>query len=183
MDNKILVLDLETTGFVPPKAKVVEIGIVELDLITGEKKILLDRLINPNLSREELVNSWIVKNGYISVEDILNADPYNLELQDKIQDIFDKYLLGTTAFNNDFDFRFMDYWGFAYRKLPCPMKLATPICQLPGRYRGYKYPTVEEAYKHFFPDVQYTELHRGADDAFHEADIVKALYDLGIFKT
>jgi DNA polymerase-3 subunit epsilon len=41
---------------------------------------------------------------------------------------------------------------------------------------------VEEAFKFFFPESQYIEAHRGADDAKHEAMIVYELYKLGIFK-
>jgi len=35
MENKILIIDIETTGFLP-KGKIVEIGIVELDILTVE---------------------------------------------------------------------------------------------------------------------------------------------------
>ena len=62
------------------------------------------------------------------------------------------------------------------------MLLSTNICKLPNQNNkaGYKWPKVEEAWKHFYPEIEYVELHRGADDAFHEADIVFALHKLGL---
>jgi DNA polymerase-3 subunit epsilon len=38
---------------------------------------------------------------------------------------------------------------FAGKKVHCTMKAATPLCELPGRY-GYKWPTLQEAHRHFF---------------------------------
>ena len=61
------------------------------------------------------------------------------------------------------------------------MKLSTDICKIPSS-RGYKWPKVQEAWEHFFGDTGYIETHRGADDAFHDADIVMELYKLGVFK-
>lgn len=61
------------------------------------------------------------------------------------------------------------------------MKLSTNICQLPGN-RGFKWPKVPEAYEFFFGKTGYIESHRGADDAFHEADIVYELFKRGVFK-
>lgn len=63
------------------------------------------------------------------------------------------------------------------------MILATDVCKLPSKngYSSYKWPTVEEAWRHLFPSNTYNELHRGADDARHEALIVFELYQQGIF--
>ncbi|MCK5906008.1 MAG: hypothetical protein KAG37_00375, partial [Flavobacteriales bacterium] len=82
-----------------------------------------------------------------------------------------------------FDFEFLISRGFRFPKmLPCPMLLSTDVCKLPGNYGKYKWPKVEEAYDHFFPNNTYVEKHRGADDAFHEADIVYELHKMGLFK-
>jgi DNA polymerase-3 subunit epsilon len=56
------------------------------------------------------------------------------------------------------------------------------VCKIPGNYGKYKWPKVEEAYDFFFPNNNYVEKHRGADDAFHEADIVYELHKIGLFK-
>lgn len=181
---KILVLDIETTGFLNQGGKIVEVGIVSLDLSNGEKEIVFDSLCHERpITRKEVEDSWIVQNGFITVEDIQNSD-YLPFILPKIQQIINSYPNGATAFNRSFDFDFLKSRGISFPKeLPCPMLLSTDICKLPNRngFSSYKWPKVEEAWKHFYPDIEYVELHRGADDAFHEADIVYALHKQGLF--
>lgn len=183
--SRILVIDLETTGFLNQGGKIVEIGIVGLNLETGNKKILYNEVCHERpITRKEVEESWIVKNSSMTVEEIQNSRQLKF-LKPAIQQILDKYPAGATAFNNAFDFGFMENRGFVFpKKLPCPMKLATDICKIPNKngYAGYKWPNFEEAHKHFFGQTGYIEQHRGADDAFHEADLVYKLYQLGIFK-
>lgn len=180
MKNKILIIDIETTGFLPT-GKICEIGIVELDIETGNKRILFDSLCNPGgLTIDGLSASWIVERGYIAADEILSAVPIET-IVDRVQGIINSYPSGATAFNNRFDFDFLETVGVKIpKRLPCPMLLSTNICKLPGNY-GYKRPKVEEAYKFFFPDSEYIEKHRGADDAFHEADIVFKLIEMKVF--
>lgn len=182
--SKILILDIETTGFTPESGKIVEIGIVELDLSNGNRQIIFDQVCwEKGLTEEELEKAWIIKNSDLTIEAVRTST--NLEvLKPEIQQILNNYPLGATAFNNSFDFRFMDHRGFVFpKKLPCPMLLSTDICRLPkAKGYGYKWPKVEEAHKHFFGDVGYVEKHRGADDAFYEAQIVHELYKMGVFK-
>ncbi len=185
MMNKILIVDIETTGFIG-KGSIVEIGIASLNLDSGGVKILFD-----SVCREDMFNKshykhpmgWIFKNSNLTVEKVLDAPKFNI-IKKEVQDIINEYTLGITAFNNMFDFKFLENRGFTLKnKLPCPMKLATNICKIQkNNSNGYKWPNVEEAWKHFIPDIQYNELHRGADDARHEAYIVYELYKLGIFK-
>lgn len=181
--SKILVLDIETTGFLNQGGKIVEVGIVELDLANGERKIIYDQVCHETgITLKEVEESWIVKNSDLTIEAIRTSK--NLErLKPEIQHILNSYPLGATAFNNVFDFGFLENRGFYFpKKLPCPMKLSTNICQIihPNGY-GYKWPKVEEAHKHFFGEVGYIEKHRGADDAFYEAEIVHELYKRGVF--
>lgn len=182
---KILVIDIETTGFIRQGGKIVEVGIVSLDLSNGQKEILFDSLCHErSITREAVENSWIVQNKYITVEEIQNS-PQLISILPQIQSIINAHPIGATAFNRSFDFDFLESRGIKFpKKLPCPMILATDICKLPNQngYSSYKWPKVEEAWKHFFPEIEYVELHRGADDAFHEADIVHALYKIGVFK-
>ena len=178
--SKILIVDIETTGFSPTKSKIVEIGIVSLDLSNGEIDNVFSEFINEGITREELIDSWIFKNSNIKVDDILNAKSLHRYFVE-IHEILLKYP-GITAYNNKFDLSFLQERGFVWHKtLPCPMELATDICQIPGKH-GLKWPKVEEAYHHFFPESNYVEKHRGADDAKHEAEIVYELYKLGFFK-
>lgn len=182
--KKIVIIDVETTGFSYDKDFIIEVGLVEVDLETGKKLTLYDELISPPLPYEDLAKTWIIQN-YIEINDVIFAEPLEKHF-DQIQGLLNLYTLGCTAFNNVFDFGFMEAAGFDLpKKLACPMRLSTDICKLPAARKGvgrYKYPKAEEAYNYFFPDANYIELHRGADDAWHEADIVKKLYDLGIFK-
>ena len=184
-ENKILIIDLETTGFLNKGGHIVEVGIVELDLSTGEKKIIFDEIVlEHGTSWPEIRDSWICNNSDLKPNAIASAK--DLEMYARtIQQILNGYPAGATAFNNAFDFGFMEDRGFNFpKKLPCPMLLATPICKIPNRngYAGYKWPKVEEVHLHFFGDVGYIEKHRGADDAMHEAAIVYELYKRGVFK-
>lgn len=187
MDQKIIVLDIETTEVAVAKGgKIVELGIVELDLATGAKKMLYSKVFNPGgLTAEQLATKWICASGYMTPLEILEGANFQDELP-VIQNILDQYLNGATAFNRVFDVSFLKNEGVTFTKdLPCPMLLATPVCKLPHARggSGYKWPKVQEAWDFFFgKNTDYVELHRGPDDAWHEADIVYELFKRGIFK-
>ena len=188
---KILIIDIETTGFLKQGGKIVEVGIVELNLENGEKEILFDEVcFEHGITLKEIENSWIVSNSSLTV----NAIKYSGSLESKrkrIQAILNDYPLGATAFNNDFDFGFMESRGFIFpKKLDCPMKLSIEVIKIPptekmirAGFNKFKTPNVQEAWNFFFGiNTGYVEKHRGADDAFHEADIVFELYKREIFK-
>ncbi|MDD3001685.1 MAG: UvrD-helicase domain-containing protein [Candidatus Riflebacteria bacterium] len=173
---KIAIVDIETTGFMP-KGLILEVGIAELDLKTGNVTPIYDKLVKEEGFGEEHKNSWIFKNSDLKFEEITEAEPLNVPA---IQEILNNY--PATAFNKRFDFGFLRPRGLKINELDCPMLLATNICKLPGKFGKHKWPTVEEAWKHFFPNEPYSEKHRGADDALHEAKIVYELYKMGVFK-
>jgi DNA polymerase III epsilon subunit-like protein len=179
--QKIAIIDIETTGFLQAGGKIVEVGIVELDLANGNKQIIFDQVTHEKgITRAEVENSWIIKNSNLTVEDVRTSKCLDI-LRPEIQDILNFYQFGCTAFNNTFDFGFMENRRFVFpKKLACPMKLSTNVCKIPGN-RGYKWPKVPEAYEFFFGKTGYVESHRGADDAFHEADIVYELFKRGVF--
>jgi len=188
--TKILIIDIETTNFSPKKDKIVEVGIVALDLMNGNTEIVFDEIIHePGIKQIDVEKRWVFENSDIG-DQFFDHDCRNLEMNksseisafDDIQKILNSYPLGATAFNKAFDFGFMKHRGFIFPKeLRCPMILATNICKLPAKRGGYKWPKVEEAYKYFFPGKSYVEKHRGADDAIHEAEIVYKIYKLGLF--
>ena len=69
--RKILIIDIETTGFLNKGGRIVEVGIVELDLDNGEKKILFDEVCwEKGITKEECDSSWIVENSTLTTEDI-----------------------------------------------------------------------------------------------------------------
>lgn len=181
---KIAIVDIESTDFLNKGGKIVEVGIVELCLETGKKEIVFNEVCHEKgITLDQVKNSWIVANSTLTVEMIRNSPSFE-KLLPIIQETLDRYPDGATAFNNTFDFDFLEDRGVVFcKKLPCPMKLSTNICKIPHpTYGGFKWPKVQEAYDFFFGKTDYIEQHRGADDAFHEADIVLELYKRGIFK-
>lgn len=182
---KIGIIDIETTGFLNAGGKIVEIGIVSLDLTNGEIEVLVNEVCHEKpITRQEVEDSWIIKNSSLTVEEVQQSKQLPF-LHEIIQNTLNSFENGVTAFNNAFDFGFMESRGFVFPvKLYCPMKLLTPIMKLPhknGR-SGYKWPSVEEAYAYFFPDENFIEEHRGADDAIHEAKIIFEMYKVGLFQ-
>lgn len=182
--DKILIVDIETTGFRITDF-IVEIGMVSLDITNGTITPLVNECIwEKGITKEIIEDSWIYKNSDITVEHIqLGNNLY--KVQKLIQTIINHYPLGITAYNSAFDFRFLEGKGFTLdKKLDCPMQLLTPVMKLEkANFKGgYKYPSVMEAYKFFFPEENYVEKHRGLDDAIHEAKIVYKMIQEGIFK-
>ena len=69
--SKILIIDIETTGFLDKGGKIVEVGIVELDTETGSRKIIFDKVTHEKgITRAEVENSWIINNSDLKVEDV-----------------------------------------------------------------------------------------------------------------
>lgn len=179
------ILDLETTGFLNAGGKIVEIGIVSLDTQSGEIARLWSEVCHERpITLEEVQKSWIVANSTLTEDDIRYSKQLSEQSGD-IQDILDTFEDGVTAYNNAFDFGFMENRGFEIKKkLPCPMKLLTDRMKLPavnGR-SGYKWPKVEEAFPFFFPEIDYKEEHRAGADAWDEALIVFEMIKRGWFE-
>jgi DNA polymerase-3 subunit epsilon len=183
MEKCILVVDIETTGFLTQGGKIVEIGIVKLDLNTGKISTVYNSLIREeglDIRHTQGRMGWIFKNSDLSFDEVMQAP--SLESQKTIiQSLFTRYQ--ATAFNKAFDFDFLRDRGFVIKDLPCPMLVSTPICKIPSSngYGKYKWPKVEEAWDFFFGKTGYVEAHRGCDDAEHEAKIVYELYKMGEF--
>lgn len=187
MDNKIAVIDIETTGFLNDGGTIVEVAIIELDLDTCETKILLDYVVHEtNITLDKLKDSWIIKNSDLTIEQVR----YSINLKhiiNSISKIVEQY--SVTAFNRQFDVGFLKDRGVIFKYLyPCPMLELTPIMKLHfnnNRSIGnaYKWPNVEEAYKFFFPNEEYKEKHRACDDALHEAKIIYQLHKLKLNET
>ena len=183
-ENKILILDIETSGFLKQGGSILEIGIVELDLSNGEIEEVYDTVLLEDIfdkTHTESPYGWIFQNSDMTLEEILSAPEASMIFRE-VQGVLDEYPLGCTAYNNKFDFGFLEDRGLKMTKLPCPMLLSTSVCKIPKkRGSGFKWPNVEEAFKFFFPDTEYVEQHRGLDDSKHEAMIVYELYKRGVF--
>ncbi len=160
---------------------ILEIGIVKLDLETGDTKINFDSHVREPTFGDKHKSSWIFKNSDLKFEDVEKA-PLLEELKQEIQEIFHKCYI--TAFNKSFDLGFLKARGFEFPdELPCIMLTSTNICRIPSRYnrRGYKWPSAQEAWDFFFPNSDYIEKHRAADDAIHEAKILYEIYRKGLY--
>lgn len=181
----IAIVDIETSGFQGQGGLIVEIGIVGLNLETGDVTNEFNTIVKEDGFGEKHSKQpygWIFQNSDLKYNDVLLANNLTSMLP-KIQEIFNKYTLGATAFNKKFDFGFLKSRGLIIKELPCIMLSAAPVVDLPPnpRFRGAKWPKVEEAWKYFFPNTQYKEAHRALDDAKHEALIVYELYKCGKF--
>lgn len=179
---KIVIIDIETTGFLQKGGKIVDIGIVELNLEDGSMEVLFDQVTHERgITKEEVEDSWIVKNSSLTLEEIRHSKRLD-HYKEELQSIFDKYYV--TAFNKAFDFGFLRDRGLLIKKeLDCPMHVCTNICKLPGKFGKYKWPKVEEAMATLIPEIEnYVEAHRGCSDALDEAQIVYKLYQMGKFR-
>lgn len=181
MSTKIGIIDIETTGFLNQGGKIVEVGIVSLDTVSGETEVLFDSLCREDGMTAKDREAWIFQNSDLKVEEVRDAKNF-LDIKAEIQRVVSS-LDACTAFNKSFDFDFLRSRGVILDKeCECPMRVATNICKLESRggRSGFKWPKVEEAWQHFFPEIHYVEKHRAADDALHEAKIVFELHKMGL---
>lgn len=176
----VAIIDLETTGLDPIYDLIVEIGIVELNLLTGETRVLFDSVVKEQTFGEEYRNSWIFENSDLTFEVVQNAPLFDDIIPD-IQDILTKY--SVTAFNKLFDLGFLKARGITMpNELPCIMLTATNILKIPflRSTKEFKWPNCQEAWNYFFPNSYYIEQHRALDDARHEAMIFFEIYRRGL---
>ena len=177
------IVDIETTGFLNAGGKIVEVGIAGFDLEDRKLHKLFHSVCREDGLTGKDRKAWIFKNSDLLVEDVRVA-PLFSEIQDEVQSVIQS-CKGVTAYNKSFDFDFLRDRGVVIENdIACPMLLATNVVKAPHKQswkKGYKWPSVEESWAHFFPEVPYDEKHRGLDDALHEALIFMKLYDLGLY--
>lgn len=184
--TKIAIVDIETTGFQNQGGLIVEVGVVGLDLESGNISDEFDAIVRENefgAMHRRKPYGWVFQNSDLKYEDVLLARNLTKTLPE-IQGVLDKYPLGATAYNKQFDFGFLKSRGLRVKELPCIMLSAAPVVDLPPNpgFFDAKWPKVEEAWKYFFPNAKYKEAHRALDDARHEAQIAHELYRLGKFR-
>ncbi len=185
--KKIAIVDIETTGFQRQGGLIVEIAIVGLDLATGEVVDEFDQVVREQSFGEKhrtYPYGWIFHNSDLTYQDVVAAQNLS-DFLPEVQAVFNKYPLGVTAYNKQFDFGFLKSRGLRIKELPCIMRAATPVVNLSPKPGGSdpKWPSVEEAWRYFFPNIRYKEAHRALDDAKHEALICYELYVRGRFGT
>jgi len=187
--TKILVLDIETTGFLPRSDKIVEIGIVLLDLETNTIETIFNEVIKEDgfEKNKKTKNAWIFKNSSLLYSSCLFAQNFS-KYKSLLNLLFQHYYV--TAYNKKFDFGFLKARGIKIpNEYPDPMKVATKVLKLPATQKminagyGEKFKTasVQEAYTFLFKGEK-IEPHRAGEDAIMEAEIIKKLYELGEYK-
>jgi len=148
--------------------------------MTGATKILFDSLVKELPFGDIHRNAWIFNNSDLTFEAIEDAPNLN-HVKNQIQEILDHYSM--TAYNNSFDFRFMELRGFVIKKdIPDIMTVAKEACKIMHSKGGYKNPNMQEAWDKIFPNTNYRVNHRAVDDAIHEAKILFEMYKRGDYK-
>lgn len=175
----ILIVDLETTNIEPSKGYIVEVGVTSLNIITGERRNLLDSVCHQTgITRSDCDRSWIVNNSTLTTEDIRRSPHFDTL---GVQELINEYPRGITAFNSAFDFKHLEHAGIVIpNKLPCIMKALTQEVGALNKAGRVKWPKVDEAWQHFFPGDSYLETHRGGDDAYHEGALAFKGIELGL---
>ena len=178
---KILVIDIETTDLSPNKGGICEIGMTELDLVTGARKKVFDQIVNDNLTSTHK-KAWIFQHTNLEYQTVKSA-PKLAFFRDEIQSIFNQYKGNVTAWNQEFDFSFFIARDFKIStRLSCPMKASVNFFKLSWNdyYKTYKWPKAQEAWDELFPDSQRTESHRAYDDTDFESQIIFELENRGV---
>jgi|TARA_B110000305_G_scaffold107485_1_gene120972 hypothetical protein len=178
MKKEILVLDIETTGLNPNEDLILELGIVKLDLESGQIIELFNQVFkDPKLTAKHR-ESWIFQNGFMTLEEVRDAKPLS-EYKQEIQEIMDPFKGLITAWNREFDSAFLIKNGFNLGpEVPCPMKNSVDYFKIEGKF-GYKWPKAQEAWDILFPETPKIEEHRGLDDSKMEAAIIHELFKRG----
>ncbi|MHA1821970.1 MAG: 3'-5' exonuclease [Promethearchaeota archaeon] len=175
---EIAIVDLETTGRDPRKDLIVEVGIARLNLKTGAITKLFDSVVKEKGFSRAHCDSWIFYNSDLQCDKVKKA-PLLSTFREKLEQIFSQYPI--TAYNRDFDLNFLQKRGFSFpKKLPCPMIIGKDILKIPHRKKNdYKFPSFEEIWAYYFPDMGHLQPHRAYGDAEAEAKIVFEMYKKG----
>ena len=62
MDNKLLVVDIETDSLDRQSAHILELAIASLNLQTGKVDLKIDTLVQPDCSENSWRECWFIKN-------------------------------------------------------------------------------------------------------------------------
>jgi DNA polymerase III epsilon subunit-like protein len=171
--TELCVVDIETSALNENEGCIVEIGIILLNCETLEHFNLFNHLIKePEKTLD--CDAWIFNNSDLSY-DLAERLGIQLEmLRPQLQAIFDKY--NCTAYNQDFDFKWLRSRGFTIKKIaPDPMYIfKDDVMHIPDGRRGFK---VIDALNHY--NIEENEPHRALGDATLEAKIIAAMIQQG----
>jgi len=173
---KILVIDIETTGFDLADDCIVEIAAVLLNTRTQKKKKKLNAIIRESDFSILHEHSWIFRNSSLTFDGVCEKGFPLDSIRKKLQKLIDRYAV--TAYNSPFDFSFLRDRGFIFRKVSFdPMPLLTNKLKIGNNQGSYKWPSVQETIEFF--DWGIIEPHRALEDAMIEADIILEIIKRG----
>ena len=168
---RILFFDTETTGKVdfntapdrPHQPRLVHFAAMLCD---DEQEIQsCNLIIKPN--------GWVIPESAIAIHGITTEHALAVGVDCSVaRHIYTRWWNASelvVAHNSDFDTRVMD--GEFLRATPelpfrdvfCTMRAMTPVCKLPGTYSDYKWPKLQEAYRHCF-GIEFDGAHNALAD-------------------
>lgn len=186
-----LFFDTETTGkyifgMPPDNEKQPNICQIAAILVDENRKVAaeMNMLVHPD-------GKWECSPEVVAIHGITTerCKQYGLSLVDILEtfDVFVAMSKVIVAHNIEFDANMMtvshlrayeDDWNTHTfdKTLRCTMKESTDVCKLPGR-RGFKWPRLQEAYKHFF-GAEFEDAHDAMADVKACMRVFFALEDL-----
>ena len=72
------------------------------------------------------------------------------------------------------------WWDKKAQQFFCTMEASTPVLQLPGQWGQFKYPSLEEAHRHFYPADAFETAHDAEGDLLATVRIFRALEAMGL---
>ena len=174
---EIIIVDIET-GVIEPTLNsyeidnclICEIGMVNLDMETGETTVIYDGTCQENPGAHP--SSWVFKHTSLTLQEVTDS-PHFHELKPPLQELLDDPR-PVTSWSHDFDIAILESRG-----LKIPNKFWDPKTTLKHLLKihhpsgqGHKWPSVQEAHNYFNPDKTLEQTHRATQDAQIEADII-----------
>jgi DNA polymerase III epsilon subunit-like protein len=174
----VLVVDIETASIDANKDKwdirnclICEIGIANLNLDSGKINPVFNQICREDDPPDP--DSWVFKSTSLTCEMIAKSTHFK-DLKDELQEILNEKPV--TSWGHDFD---LDRLECHPRCLDIVTKFWDPkrtlknFLKIPSEWGyGYKWPSVMEALKYFYPKQKLEQNHRAIDDAKIEADII-----------
>lgn len=180
----IAVADIETTSIKPEDGNIIEIGVCELNLDTGEILTLFDQIVKEH-DFDPVTDAWIYDNSDLTQQEVERKGINPFDFKDDLQKIFNKYLCA--AFSQHFDFSWLEHRGWKIPNVgPDMMHVATNYFRVIKNKITHtsssvyvKRLSVQECLE--LLNIPEVEKHRAYSDCVQEAKIYYELHKRGAF--
>lgn len=177
MNKKIAIIILKTISIFDKQGVVVEVGIVSLDLSTGEIVHEFGSVVKADNFNESYKKSSSFKSSTLTFENINSAPSFDKKILEITHAVNKPEIIGVTGFDTDFDFLRESGVIINAPIVACIRKEAQSIIKTPSKRRGgFKKPSLMEAFQYFFKDKKYVCEHRASKDAEDVALIAYEMY-------